>query len=269
MSKTITRPPFKCHGGKSYLKQFIIENLPSNYEEMVYVEPYAGAASVLLNKLPGPEEILNDMSFGIFQIFKAIRDNASIFMKLLEESNYTAETFEQALKRSKQTFDLPIEKAVNEYILRRMSRGGLKKSFAWSERLRGGQPGDVNAWKTSIEQIPDLSFRLKNVYIFNKPAIEVIKAFDRKDTLLYVDPPYMQSTRISKDSYEEFEMDTNAHKKLCDVLSCFRGKVVISGYDSELYQQYFSNWRKLERTVPNHSGQSKKKQMRTEICWCN
>lgn len=266
----ILRPAFKCHGGKAYLKNWIIENFPKDYEKMVYVEPFAGAASVLFNKKPGPEEVLNDLHPGIIEIFKAIRDQPVEFAKKLKKLSYTNKTFSKALERVESVDPLvKLDFAVNEYTLRRMSRGGMKKAFAWSERLRGGQPGDVNAWETSIDQIGDLSARLQNVYIFCKPAIEVIRAFNKVNTLLYVDPPYMHSTRASKKVYEKFELSDDDHKRLCDSLACFRGKVIISGYDSELYNHYFANWTKVEREIVNHSSQSKVKEYKTEVCYRN
>ena len=57
MSKKI-RPPVKTHGGKHYLKNFIIENFPENYEELIYCEPLCGGASVLLNKNKSKQEII-------------------------------------------------------------------------------------------------------------------------------------------------------------------------------------------------------------------
>lgn len=265
----VLRPAFKCHGGKAYLKSFIIENFPKNYEEMVYVEPFAGAASVLFNKKPGPEEVLNDLHPGIIEIFKAIRDQPKEFAKKLRRMSYSAKTFDKAVLRAEEPFPVKLDLAVNEYILRRMSRGGMKKAFAWSERLRGGQPGDVNAWKTAIQQINELSARLQNAYIFNKPGIEVIRAFNKSNTLLYVDPPYLQATRTAKKVYEKYEMTDEEHKRLCDTLACFRGKVIVSGYDSELYNHYFANWTKVQKDIVNHSSQSKVKEYKTEILWKN
>lgn len=265
----ILRPPFKCHGGKAYLKNWVIDNFPDDYEEMTYVEPYSGAASVLLNKKPSKEEAINDLHGGIVEIFKAVRDDAEEFAKRLKKLSYTQRTFDRALKASVGPFDQKLDLAVNEYVLRRMSRGGMKKAFAWSDRLRGGQPGDVNAWKTALKMMPDLSDRLQNVYIFNKPAVEVIKAFNKPNTLLYVDPPYLHSTRAAKKVYEKYEMTEDDHKKLCEALVAFKGKVLISGYDSELYDSYFVNWQKIFRDIVNHSSQGKKKEIKREIIWKN
>lgn len=269
VEKHVLRPAFKCHGGKAYLKSWIIENFPKNAEEMVYVEPYSGAASVLFNKPPGPEEVLNDLHPGIIEIFKAIRDQPTEFLKKLKRLSYTEKTFDKALKRAEEPFPVKLDLAVNEYVLRRMSRGGMKNAFAWSDRLRGGQPGDVNAWETALEQIPALSERLQTVYIFNKPAIEVIRAFNKSNTLLYVDPPYLHSTRAAKKVYEKFEMSEDDHRRLLDALCCFRGKVIVSGYDSELYNEFFANWTKVTRDIVNHSSQSKTKEYKTEILWKN
>lgn len=52
---------------------------------------------------------------------------------------------------------LPVELGAHEYIVRNMSRGRLGKDFAWSERLRGGKPGDVNAYENNLAII-DVSF---------------------------------------------------------------------------------------------------------------
>lgn len=265
----ILRPPFKCHGGKAYLKTWVIDNMPVDYEDMTYVEPYAGAASVLLNKKESKEEAINDLHPGIIEIFKAIRDDGENFAKRLKKIRYSQASFDRALKQSAGPFDDKLDLAVNEYVLRRMSRGGMKKAFAWSERLRGGQPGDVNAWKTALKLMPMLSERLQNVYVFNKSAVEVVKAFNKPNTLLYVDPPYLHSTRQAKKVYEKYEMTEDDHKKLCETLVSFKGKVLISGYDSELYNTYFQNWHKIFRDIVNHSSQNKTKEYKREHIWRN
>jgi DNA adenine methylase len=79
----------------------------------------------------------------------------------------------------------------------------------------------------------------------------------------------MHSTRASKKVYEKFELSEDDHKRLCDSLACFRGKVIVSGYDSELYNHYFANWTKVSREIVNHSSQSKTKEYKTEILWRN
>ena len=263
---TLLRPAFKCHGGKAYLKHFILDNFPAKYERLNYIEPYSGAASVLLNKWPGPAEVLNDIHPGIVAIFQAIKQDPDEFVRRLQALTYSDTTFTAALE-NKQTLS-GIDLAVNEYVLRRMSRGGLKKDFAWSERLRGGKPGDVNAWETAIAQIPAVSRRLQTVLLSCKPAVEVLGEFDRGDTLAYLDPPYLHTTRAAKRAYE-FEMAEADHRKLCEALLAFRGKAVISGYDSALYNTILSGWNRVEMNIVNHSSQAKVKQIKTEVLWRN
>src|SRR5690606_16106053 len=107
-----------------------------------------------------------------------------------------------------------------------------------------------------------------NVYIFCKPGLEVIRAFNKENSLLYIDPPYLHTTRASKKVYD-FEMDEDEHRRLCDTLCGFRGKVIISGYDSELYNTYFKDWKRVTRDIVNHSSQTKTKEYKTEILWKN
>ena len=264
------RPPIKMHGGKGHLAQFIVEQFPTSYESMDYVEPYVGGGSVLLNKnTSNGTEIINDLDLGIVQIFRALRDEPENFISRLKRTKYSERTFNRAIKRSNTKIDDYIDQAINEFILRRMSRGGLKTNFSWSDRERGGQPGDVNAWETIIKDyLPKIGERIQKIHIFNKPAIEIIHAFNDANVILYCDPPYLAETRVTKDAYA-YEMGTDDHIELAEALQQFKGKVIISGYPSALYKRLFSQWRCIKRKIVNHASQQKVKKIKTEQLWLN
>jgi len=263
------RPPFKIHGGKYYLSKWVISNFPPDYEKLDYVEPYVGAGSVLLNKnISEGMEALNDVDPGVIQIFRALRDEANHFIGRIKRVKYCEATFERALAKKDTKFKDYMDHAVNEYVLRRMSRGGLRSNFAWSNRSRGGQPGDVNAWETMLEQLPIIATRIENINIFHKPALEVIKAFNDSDVLVYCDPTYLPDTRATATAYE-FEMSTDDHIALAEALNQFKGKVLISGYPSALYKRLYADWKCVRKKVANHASQQRKKEHKTECLWMN
>lgn len=266
MSKNL-RPAIKCHGGKRYLANWIIDNFPENYEKYEYLEPYCGGASVFLNKLPSEKsETINDLDAGLVAIYRTLRDDPETFIKKLKSVTYSENVFNRELKKNE--FSGLFEKAVNEFIVRRMSRGGMKKNFCWSDRERGGLPGEVNSWKTICEELSKIAERLNKTFILNKNAVDVIKSFSDVETLCYCDPPYVHDTRVSKDVYE-FEMTTDDHIELANALKSFKGKVVLSGYPSTLYKNLYKGWRCVKKKVANNSSQQKTKPIKTECLWLN
>ena len=264
------RPPVKTHGGKFYLAQFIIDNFPKGYEQMAYCEPFCAGASVFLNKARSPDEVISDLDRGIVCVMKAIRDEVKEFTKRLKRVKYSERAFKLAQSKSKTEFDDYMDHAVNEYTLRRMSRGGLKKAFAWSERKRGGKPGDVNAWNTMLKQLPHISERLQGVTILHSNFVDVFKAWDDTNSLIYLDPPYLHSTRSegSTDCYEN-EMTVEDHITMLSLARNCKGKVIISGYFSPLYKTHLKNFRCKKKEIANHSGQAKTKERRVECLWMN
>jgi len=262
------RPAFKIHGGKYFLSPFVIENFPKNYEQYDYMEPYFGAGSVFLNKniSEGRTQIINDIHPRLISILIALRDESKEFIQRIKRITYSERVFNRELKRTK--FSDYMDEAINEFVLRRMSRDGLKKAFSWSDRKRGGKPGDVNAWETITDILPTISQKLKGVTILNKPAIKIIQAFDAPNVLCYADPPYIHSSRVSKDTYE-YEMSIDDHEAMLNQLKRFNGKVIISGYHSDLYSTMLKDWRCVSKKVPNHSSQQKKKKLKTELLWMN
>jgi DNA adenine methylase len=101
--------------------------------------------------------------------------------------------------------------AVRFVVRRRMSRGGLESHFAWSERLRGGRPGDLNAWETIKVESPRVADRLRGVERCQAPAVEVIREHDSPGTFHYCDPPYLHETRTARGAYR-YEMTTAKHR---------------------------------------------------------
>lgn len=262
------RPPIKTHGGKFYLCDWIISLFPENYEKLIYVEPYLGGGSVFLNKNPGKSsaEFINDLDLGVVAIFRTLQNKPDEFIKRLKGLTYSEDTFEMA-KLCRGLGDL--ELAINEFTLRRMSRGGLKKDFAWSERLRGGKPGDINAWETAIEQLPLVAARVKNHCVLSGRALNIIKNVGHtKRTLLYLDPPYLAETRQTLTAYEH-EMHKIDHIELAEVLWSLKGKWLISGYESELYKELYKDAVCFKKEITNHSSQQKVKKKKIECVWRN
>lgn len=261
------RTPVKTHGGKSYLANFIIDHFPSNYQELTYLEPFGGGASVLLNKKKSKKEIYNDLHQPTANIFHCLVNHREDLINRLNGIEYELESFQSAQLQYFQYGS--VESAVNEIVLRRMSRGGLKKHFSWSDRIRGGLPGDVNAWKTFRELLPAICDRLEGVEVHYKNGIELISDLATDpDVLMYVDPPYVKQTRTAKKAYD-CEMSDQEHENLADCLKRVVGKVAISGYDNDLYRHHFHNWRWIRKEMPNNSGQGKVKQRRLECLILN
>lgn len=270
MTKKKLRPPVKTHGGKFYLCGWVVENFPENYKELTYCEPMCAGASVFLNKDRSGEEVINDIDSGLVSVYKALRDEPQEFIDRLKKLKYTEKTFKAAQTRSESPFDDYMDHATNEYMLRRMSRGGMKKAFAWSDRLRGGKPGDVNAWETMLEELPHIAERVKGTIVLNTTVFDVFKVWDEEDTLMYLDPPYLHETRTDgAENVYKHEMTVEDHIALLHLAKTARSKVIISGYSSPLYNRTLKGWRIKKKSVANHSGQAKTKERRIEVLWMN
>ena len=104
--------------------------------------------------------------------------------------------------------------------------------------------------------------RLKNAQIENLPAMELIRRYDTPDVFMYVDPPYLHGTR--KNYFYRYEMGDAEHIELLKLLAEHPGKVLLSGYDNDLYNQYLLGWRKAQKKTQAEAGIP-----RVETLWMN
>jgi DNA adenine methylase len=119
------RPPVKWHGGKHYLAKRIVDRFPVHH---TYLEPFGGAASVLLNKQPSAVEVYNDLDQRITRLFRILRDHGDEFRLRLSLTPYSESEFNDAIHPASDE----IEQARRDFVRWRLSIGGRGDSFSFT-----------------------------------------------------------------------------------------------------------------------------------------
>lgn len=268
------RPAVRWPGGKFYTARWIVELM---VEPEIYVEPYAGGLSVLLNKEPSPVEVISDTNSNLINLYNVIKDPFlySRWHSMISGINYSEAVFDLAkiMLPEGHTGQPSVQEAVFFTIKHRFSRGGYGESFAMSTRLRGKAnplPGDINAWETMKQHTGLIHDRLKNVITHNDSALNVMAKYAGPTTVYYLDPPYPQNVRVAKNIYGKNEMSLEQHKEMLDFILKLDAKAIyLSTYHNKLYEDALkpAGWGCTFKDVPNHSGQGKSKQRRQEVVW--
>lgn len=260
-------PPLKWHGGKHYLAARIVAMMP---EHTHYVEPFAGGLSVLLAKDPeGVSEVVNDLDGQLTNFWRVLRgeDTFERLRRHLEATPFSEVEWHESLREGD---DDSVEQAVRFFINCRQSLAGRMDHFAplSRTRTRRGMNEQASAWLNAVEGLPAVHARLKRVVVLNRDAVAVIRQQDGADTLFYLDPPYLTETRASGDVYAH-EMTADQHANLLSAITACKGRVMISGYPSELYDRRLRGWVRHEFAIPNQAAGGRQKRMMTEVLWCN
>ena len=264
----VYKSPINWYGGKYYMAKDIIEIFP---EHKMYVEGFGGAAHVLFRKERSELEVYNDLHNGLYLIFKLLRENNEEFIRKLSLTPYSRQEFEDS--KSWIYEENEIEKARKFYV-RTMQSVASNGGWCYAKsKSRRGMCQSISRWLGNIEEnLTSAIERLKEVQIENLDILELIKKYDKEDTLFYLDPPYIQDTRKQKKSYD-CEMTNEQHKELVDVLINVKGKVVLSGYDHPIYNKLLENgWSKVvlgeyaKRSEKSNEGELSKGK---EFVWVN
>lgn len=262
----ISRPALRYHGGKFRMAPFILNFFP---EHKCYVEPFGGAAAVLLQKNPCYAEVYNDLDSDIVNFFRVLRDpDLSQQLALLcRLTPYARDEFNLSYEATED----PLEKARRTVIRAQMgfgSAGTTKGTTGFRIDTRRIYSTAMHNWRDWPDVISAISERLRGVLIENRPAIDVIQQHDAFDTLHYVDPPYIFSTRTAgSNRFYRYEMTDSDHEDLLRVLLELDGFVVASGYDSDLYHDTLAGWEVFRTNSRISAGRGTA--VRTEVVWIN
>jgi DNA adenine methylase len=259
---------FGWYGGKYIHLNWLMPLLPKCHH---YCEPFAGSATVLINRQPSPIETYNDIDGEVANFFRVLRGHKAKLIEQIGLTPFSREEFYYAVSQNPEGIADEIERARLFYVRARQTRTGLAQTASlgrWSNcknASRAGMSAAVSRWLGAVEDLPLIAERLLRVQIENRPAEEVIALYDDRDTLFYCDPPYVHQSRGDKKAYG-YEMTDAEHRRLAYVLRRCKGKVAISGYRCELMDDLYKDWRRIDAVEKMcHSI----KKVRAEALWVN
>lgn len=259
--RTPTRPALRYHGGKWRLAPWVISHFPTH---RVYVEPFGGAASVLVRKDRSYAEVYNDLNADVVNLFRVLRERGGELVEAVYLTPFARDEFEQ----SYQPCDDPLERA-RRLVFRSFAGFGSSATRTRKTGFRGNttRSGTTPAgdWANYPEPLAALVERLRGVVIENRDASLVMAAHDAPTTLFFVDPPYLTATRSGHDScVYDHEMTDAQHVDLLNQLLGLEGMVVLSGYPSEMYDNILipRGWKREEKAAHADGARD-----RTECLW--
>jgi DNA adenine methylase len=269
MDKKIKRPILRYHGGKFKLAPWIISHFPSH---KVYVEPFGGGGSVLLQKERSYAEVYNDKWDIVVNVFECLRNpvTAQILKAQLLLTPFSRTEFNKCGDIEIQKIKDPVERA-RRTILRSFAGFGSASTnakHATGFRSNSNRSGTIPAhdWANYPLCINSFIERLSGVIIENRNYKEVMLVHDSKKTLHYLDPPYVHITRNMNRGNWAYacEMSDIEHEEMAVIAKKVEGFVVLSGYSCELYNDLFSDW--VQVTKETHGDGAVD---RTEILFLN
>lgn len=249
----------KYPGSKWRMAEWIINLFPEHHS---YLEPFFGSGAVLFNKPRSHIETVNDMDGNVVNLFEWIKRDPEKLAHEIYYTPYARQVYEDAYARVP---DDSLGRAVAFYIKLNMGHGfrTTGEKVGWKNDVQGRERSYAShGWCSLPEKILQAAERLRGVQIENMPAAELIPRFNFENVLIYCDPPYMLETRHGKQY--RCEMEDSDHEELLSLLLSHKGYVVISGYDTELYNDMLSGWSRHERAARSQTGSKK-----TEVVWTN
>lgn len=247
------------------IADWIIQHFPTGYEKLVYLEPFAGSGAVFFNKKPGAVETINDLDSNIVNLFRVLRDQPEDMKNALELTPYSREEYDKSFEDC----DEPVEKA-RRYMVRTTQAIGAKlgSKCGWGNHKQMKIGGTACKWGGITDTIEEATRRLRGdtthlVQIEHMDALRLIERYNSKDVLMYLDPPYVRSARKSGRLYLH-EMDNAGQIAMLETITKSKARILISGYDSGLYNHYLSDW-KTDTTITHTTAADKAE----EKIWMN
>ena len=211
---------------------------------------FGGGASLLFAKEPSKVEVYNDNVVAFFRLFH----DHEAFKEFRRKCHYTPFSQDWYVE-CRDTWKCQTD--------------SVERAYRWFVTLRMARYADMNnairdraGWfKQIVDSMDEVVERLRSVNIENQDWKEIFRRYDAPHTVFYLDPPYLPSTRAS-DNYYEHEMSENDHQELIDTLKSLEGKVILSGYQSGLYDSLGWKCSKFQSRISYSP-------VKTECLWCN
>jgi DNA adenine methylase len=257
------------YGAKQTIAEQIVAFFPPHLH---YVEPFAGSLAVLLAKPPVRMETVNDLDSELVTFWRVLRDRTAELERVCALTPHSRTEYVTCRDADPVADDLEMARRV--WLLLTQGRGGTLRDAktGWRHFVtpRGssiGMPGYLDGY---LARIAPAAERLRQVSLEALPALDLIAKYGKEtEALLYVDPPYLGTTRGWGDNYKHELKSEDEHRQLAEALHGCNAAVVLSGYPSALYDQdLYAGWSRVEIASMTGNGVDDGK-ARTEVLWSN
>lgn len=260
------RTVLKYPGSKWNIANQLVNLIPEHHS---YVEPFFGSGAVLFNKSASSIETINDLDSEVTNLFLCIQEDSERLARMVMTTPFSREMYDSAFDFEEFITEVigaePYRKALLFLIKCWQGHGFRTNGYkvGWKNDVVGRERAyALWNWYRLPEWIIDIAERLRKVQIENRPAIEVIERFNYKNVFMYIDPPYLLDTRAGK-QYKH-EMSDAEHEDMLKNILQSNAKIMISGYESDMYNDYLKNWNKKSFNSCAEHGKPRK-----EVVWMN
>lgn len=221
----------KWVGSKRILAPFIISKMPTH---KMYVEVFAGAANIYWQKPLAPQfNVINDINSDLINMYLVMKDKIKSEKMVTElcQMPYGRDIFEHYKtlrgENSRLYRSLPDwERAAIYIYLNRYSYNGEFKGFSATESAFT----DKNRAEKIIRGMHKKLISSPGTLIENVSFENIIKQWDKENTLMYIDPPYWVTTG-SGSGYYEHVLDKKQHEELRYLLLNLQNAKFLLSYD--------------------------------------
>lgn len=257
------RQILKYPGSKWNIASKLVELIPPHHS---YVEPFAGSLALLFNKQPSDIETINDLDSDVTNLFRCIQKDAERLARLIMTTPYSREEYDKQFEIPEGAICVDAYERAAGFLVRCWQGHGFRTNgykVGWRNDVVGRERMyALWNWYCLPEWVVEVAERLRTVQIENRPALEVIQRFNYNNVFMYLDPPYLLCTRTGK-QYKH-EMTDADHEELLKLIQQSKSNVMISGYESEMYNDYLAGWKKRQFTSCAEHGKP-----RVETVWMN
>lgn len=253
----------KYPGSKWNIAPQLVELIPEHHS---YVEPFFGSGAVLFNKPVSDIETVNDLDSDVVNLFRCIQKDSERLARLVMTTPFSREEYERQFEGCTSTLYASNFQRAAGFLIKCWQGHGFRTNgykVGWKNDVVGREKAyALWNWYRLPDWIIDITERLRKVQIENRPALEVIERFNYSQVFMYLDPPYMLGTRSGKQYMHE--MTDAEHEELLQMILQSRAKIMISGYETDMYNDYLSGWEKRQFSSCAEHGKP-----RIETVWMN
>ena len=253
----------KYPGSKWNIAAQIVSLIPKHHS---YVEPYFGSGAVLFNKPKSNIETINDIDSDVTNLFQCIQKDSERLARIVMTTPFSREVYDKQFEIPEGAICINTYERAANFLIRCWQGHGFRTNgnkVGWKNDVQGRERMyALWNWYRLPEWIIEITERLRKVQIENRPALEVINRFNYNNVFMYIDPPYLLGSRAGKQY--KYEMTDRDHIELLEILLQSKAKVMLSGYETDMYNYYLKDWNKfLFKSCAEHG------KPRTEVIWMN